>query len=45
MNSFWRLLNKPRVDDWSPLAKVFFKIKLGVINKRNSKLSNIFLTE
>nr|CAD2124596.1 unnamed protein product [Meloidogyne enterolobii] len=24
MHSFWRLLNKPRIDDWSPLAKFFY---------------------
>ncbi|KAF7634246.1 hypothetical protein Mgra_00006323 [Meloidogyne graminicola] len=24
MHSFWRLLNKPRIDDWNPLAKFFY---------------------
>jgi hypothetical protein len=24
MQSFWRLLNKPRIDDWSPLAKFYY---------------------
>uniref|UniRef100_A0A914HEN1 FYVE-type domain-containing protein n=1 Tax=Globodera rostochiensis TaxID=31243 RepID=A0A914HEN1_GLORO len=24
MQSFWRLINKPRIDDWSPLAKFYY---------------------
>lgn len=24
MQTFWRLLNKPRIDDWSPLAKFYY---------------------
>ena len=24
MQSLWKLVNKPRVDDWSPLAKFYY---------------------